>query len=185
MATSPRTVTVGALPTAPDVNDRSRNVLAVLTGTAVDHRLVREAGTYVSRTGGRLVLLSLMSPREFAHRQRAYAGIASLSPYSLDQAEDTQRRIAARVGREALGPLGIDFTLAGTVGREHNAVGVAARAHDCGHLFLASRPRSVLHRLLARDVTRSIAHEFDGLVTLLHDEPAAPAVGSRASTSVR
>lgn len=170
MSQSLSTVAIEPLNDYHSIDDRSRNVLVLLTGTGVDHRLVCEAGAYAAGTASRLVVVSVMPMSEFTHRQRAYAGIRDLPPYALDQAEERQRGAAARIGREALTPLGIDYTAVGMVGRQVEMVLIAARAYDCGHIFLVDRQQSLLRRLVARNVAQSITRGFDGLVTVLQDE---------------
>ncbi len=144
-------------------------MLVRVAGTEADRRLVREAGRYVAGTGGRLVVLSVTSSREFAERREARLG-AGLPGYTLGEAEAGARRLARRVGREALAPLGIDYVAVGAVGREASRVLDAAREHDCGHLFLAEPERSGLRSLVAGSVVETIARGFDGLVTVLRED---------------
>ncbi len=152
------------------IGERSRNALVSLTGTQGDYRLVREAGTYVAGTSGRLVLLSVLSPRAFADRQRARSRIRDLPPYTHDQTAEAHRIAAAKTGRDALSTLDIEYTAVGTIGHEVDRILVVAEAYDCGHLFLAARPRSGLRRFIEPDRAYSIADRFDGLVTVLRDD---------------
>jgi hypothetical protein len=167
MAKSPATVTVEAFDDTVMIDDRSRNVLVHLTGTETDQRLIREAGTYVAGTGGKLVLVSIMATGEFTERQRAYAPIAHLPTYSIRQAEESCRQNALKLGQQALEPLGIDYTAVGMVGRETDRLLTAAQQCDCGHLFLVDQPQSLFHRLVVRSLSRAITCKFDGLVTVL------------------
>jgi hypothetical protein len=144
----------------------SPNVLVILTGTMADHRIVAEAGHFVAGTGGRLVLLRVLSPREFSDRQRAYAQLEILPWYSRDQAEEAGRLAADRVGYGALSDLDVEYTAVGSVGREVEQALLTARAYDCGHVFLLKRPRSMLRRLFVRDPAQTIARQFDGFVTV-------------------
>lgn len=169
MSESLSTATVRALQSDSSIDSRSQNVLVTLTGTEIDHRLVHEAGTYAAGTGGQLVLLSVMPSREFADRQRVFSQISDLPRYTLPKAEEKHRQTAARIGQEALDPLGIDYATVGLVGRTADQVLTAARAYDCGHVFLVDQPQSVLRRLIVGDLVRSITNQFDGLVTVLRD----------------
>lgn len=170
------TGTVEALHNGVDPDDRARNVLVPLTGSEIDHRLAAEAGRYAACTGGHVVLVSVMSSREFATQQRALARITALPQYTLSHAREKQHRIATRIGREVLDPLGFDYTAVGLVGRMADQVLIAARAYDCGHVFLATQTQSILRRLVRRDPVQAITHRFDGLVTMLQDteEEASP-----------
>lgn len=183
MVKSPPRVSVEALHDTVTIDDRSRNVLVLLTGTEADRRLVREAGTYVAGTGGNVVLVSLMTPSEFTERQQAYAPIDHLPTFSVRRAEDACRQDALHVGHETLGPLGIDFTPVGMVGRETDCLLDAAGQHECGHLFLVERPRSLFRRLVARSLGHALTRKFDGLVTVLQPDPDEDVTGKRRWTT--
>jgi nucleotide-binding universal stress UspA family protein len=170
MSKSLSTATLGALQSGSSIDARSQNVLVTLTGTEIDHRLVREAGTYAAGTGGQLVLLSVMPSREFADRQRVFAQIRDLPRYTLPKAEEKRRQIAAQIGREALDPLGIDYIAIGLVGRTADQVLTAAQAHNCGHVFLVDQTQSVLRRLIEGNLVQTVTQRFDGLVTVLRDK---------------
>lgn len=178
------TVTAKGLHNRSGIDERSRNVLVNLSGTDTDHRLVHEAGTYATGTGGKLVLLSVMPLSEFADRQRAYAQVKALPPYALDQAEELRRQTATTIGREALDPIGIDYTAVGMVGNKVNEVLTTAQVYDCGHLFIAAEPPSLLQRLLTRDFAQSIVGRFDGFVTVLQDRyDKNPPLNGRSESS--
>lgn len=167
MAKSPTTVTVETIDGAAMIDDRSRNVLVHLTGTDIDHRLLREAGTYVAGTGGKLVLVSIMPMDEFTNRQQAYAPIDHLPTYSVSQAKESGKYRALQIAHQALRPLGIDYTAVGMVGRENDRLLTAAQQYNCGHLFLVDQPQSLFHRLVVRSLGQTITRKFDGLVTVL------------------
>ncbi|WP_423746543.1 universal stress protein [Haladaptatus sp. SPP-AMP-3] len=142
------------------IDDHSPNLLVTLTGTEIDHRLVREAGAYATGRGSQLVLLRVMSEREFAGRQGVYARIKDLPEYTLVQAEERGRLSAARIGHEALVAVDVEFTAVGVVGSEADQIVDAAQAYDCAHVFLAERPRSLLRRLFARDLVSGSRAQF-------------------------
>lgn len=167
MERSVSTVTVESLRNGSSINESAQNVLVNLTDTAVDQRLIREAGAYASGTGSRLVLLSVMPSGEFAERQRAYTQIRDLPRYTIPKARERHRQNAVRSGREALDSLDIEYTAVGAVGHETDQVLATAREYDCDHVFLVDRPRSLFRRLLGNDGIRSIARGFDGPVTTL------------------
>jgi nucleotide-binding universal stress UspA family protein len=167
MAKSHATAPVEALDDTALIDDRARNVLVHLTGSEIDHRLIREAGMYVTGTGGKLVLVNIMTPKEFTERQQAYAQIPHLPTYTVCQAEESCRRHIFEIGRRALESLGIDYIVVGTVGRETGRLLTTARQYDCGHLFLGDQPQSLLRRLVARSLCQAVTRKFDGLVTVL------------------
>ena len=179
MAQFPPTVAVESLSNTDTIDDSSRNVLVHLTGTDADQRLVREAGRYVTGSGGELVLVSVLSSSEFVERQRSYASLSALPTYTLNQAKESRRQRAHRTGRRALESLGIDYTAVGMVGDETDSLLTAARRHDCGHLFLVERRRSLLRRFLVRNFGPEIAHKFDGLVTVLQADCTETTDGKR------
>lgn len=179
MPQAPPTVTVDALRTAGRRDDEPRNVLVVLTGTVADHRLADEAGRYVAHTGGRVVLLDVMSDRAFTDRQRTYARLGLRPWYGLDRAEETGRLAADRVGAATLRPLDVAYTPVGRVGRTVDQALTVAQTHDCGHVFLATRPLSLRRRVLGRDPARAVARAFDGLVTVVRASPDAAPPGTR------
>jgi nucleotide-binding universal stress UspA family protein len=172
MAKSASTVAVESLRDGSSINESAQNVLVVLTDTHVDQRLIHEAGAYARGIGSRLVLLSVMPSREFAERQQAYAQIRDFPTYALSQAEEKHRQKAVQSGLETLDSLDIEYTAVGAVGREADQVLATAREHDCGHVFLVDRPRSLLRRFLGNDSIQAITRGFDGSVTTLQDTPS-------------
>jgi len=181
MAQSPPTVAVESFSNTGAIDDSSRNVVVHLTGTDADQRLVREAGRYVAGSGGELVLVSTLSSNEFVDRQQSYASISALPTYTLNRARESRRQRAHRTGRRALESLEIDYTAVGMVGDETDCLLTAARRYDCGHLFLVERQRSLLRRLLVRNLGPAIARKFDGFVTVLQVDYADKTDGERRS----
>jgi K+-sensing histidine kinase KdpD len=181
MAQLSSTVAVEPLSDAGMSDDSSHNVLVHLTGTDADQRLVREAGRYVAGTGGELVLVSVLSSKEFVERQHRYASLSALPTYTLNQAKESRRQRALRAGRHALDSLEIDYTPVGMVGDETKCLLTAARRHDCGHLFLVERRRSRFRRLFVRNLGPAIAWKFDGLVTVLQADSEEETDGKRRS----
>ncbi|KZN22982.1 hypothetical protein A4G99_15750 [Haladaptatus sp. R4] len=149
------------------IDDRARNVLVHLTGSEIDQCLIREAGTYVTGTGGKLVLVNTMAPNEFMERQQAHAQIDHLPTYTICQAEESCRQHALKRGRQALVAFGIDYTAVGMVGRETDSLLTTAQQYDCGHLFLGDQQQSLLRRFTALSFSQVITRKFDGLVTVL------------------
>jgi hypothetical protein len=147
MAQSSPTVAVETLSDTITTDDSSRNVLVHLTGTEIDHRLVREAGRHLAGTGGKLVLVNILPSEEFTERQQAYASISALPAYTLDQAKESRRQRAHQIGRHALEPLEIDYTAVAMVGRETGCCSLRRRdttvitsfsPSDHSHCFVVS-----------------------------------------------
>jgi hypothetical protein len=113
MTKSPHTVAVESLCDSSEDNERTQNILVHLTDTDADEQLVREARAYAAGIGGQLVLLSVMTSREFEERRRAYTQIRDLPRYTLPMAIEKHRQSAERNGRSVLNSLDIEYTAVG------------------------------------------------------------------------
>ncbi|MWG36776.1 universal stress protein [Halomarina oriensis] len=149
------------------------NVLVSIEGAAADETVVRAAGQFVARTGGRLTVLNVMPTGAFADRQRARGRLPGFGRFTHAQAETERRASAEHVADEALAGLGIEYDCVGRVGRETNRILAEADERDCRRVFLSNRRRSSLGAMRASRVVDDLFDSFDGQVTVVQSVDAS------------
>lgn len=151
--------------------DESRNALVSVEGAATDRALVRTAGQFVARRGGRLTVLNVMPSGAFADRRHARERLDGFGRFTLAQAETERRCSAEYVANRALADVPVEYDCVGVVGREPDRILAEAAERACDHVFLSDRRRSSLGAVGARDVVDEVVASFDGAVTVLRDLP--------------
>lgn len=143
------------------------NVLVSIEGAAADEAVVRAAGQFVARAGGRLTVLNVMPTGAFADRQRAREQLPGFGRFSRAQAETERRSSGEYVATEALGGLGVEYDCIGRIGREADRILAEAADRDCRRVFLSDRRRSSLGAMRASRVVDELLDSFDGQVTVV------------------
>ncbi|SEO30221.1 Nucleotide-binding universal stress protein, UspA family [Halogranum amylolyticum] len=142
--------------------------LVVVTDSAHNDRILREAGELAAGSGAELVLLSVTPTEEYEDTHDAVASIGSSDlVYTIEQAEESVTRKLERTASETFDGLDVDYHTEAVFGREVDSILDVADAHGCDHLFIAGRRRSPTGKALFGDLTQQVLLTFDGPVTVL------------------
>lgn len=143
-------------------------ILVLVTETDGIEGFVAEAGRIAAGLGVGMVLLAVRSEADYERDRRAMDEVLEIesSSYDVGQAIDAAEQLAARIGREALADVDVDYETAGAVGDTPEKVIEIAEARGCDHAFVMGRRRSPSGKAIFGDTAQQIILNFPGLVTI-------------------
>ena len=145
--------------------------------SAETKRLLREAGELAAGVEAELLILHVMAEEEYQERAESRREIQDMSGelrqlggYPLTQATDDAKRLAQRLGWDALDDLDLDWLAVGSVGRQAKEILHVADEFECDHLFLVGKRRSPSGKAIFGDLAQQLVLKFPGPVTVLVPE---------------
>lgn len=165
----------------------TKNTLVVVDATEQNHHLVQKAAASATGADSELVVLSVLSPADYAARRRAIDDTRGFDyRYTLEQAVQSSRNVALRIGNEALADSDTSFEAVGMVGRFRDAVLEAVETYDCDHIVVSGHRRRIRDRLSGVGALPTwLERSFPGHVSVYFDNaPDEPSIAPEADESI-
>ena len=150
-----------------------KRALVAIDDVDVSRALLREAGQLAAGVDAELVLLSALTPEEYANSVETIQTIENIEHTSFDKKREavleSAERYAEEIAKEEFGDLDVDYRAVGVVvaeGGRADEIIENAEKYNCDHIFVAGRKRSPTGKAIFGDVAQAVILNFDGLVTV-------------------
>ncbi|MFB6143073.1 MAG: universal stress protein [Halorientalis sp.] len=148
-----------------------QRALVVLDESEEHRALLREAGELAAGVGAELVLLTTLTPDEYAEDAAKIDQIAQVehTGYDDDTVVDAVRRFARELAEEEISDLDVEYSVVGEVVDEDehaDAILETAENEGCDHVFITGRRRSPTGKAIFGDAAQRVILNFDGSVTV-------------------